>query len=66
MGKDGFYVFLAEFQGRATLRADDGKSPEHPTFDVPIDQVMSLELESSGNTSRRRNSVAGFTFFRRR
>jgi hypothetical protein len=43
MGKDGFYVFLAEVQGRATLRVGGRKSIEHPTFDVPINQVISLE-----------------------
>src|ERR1700677_4587507 len=39
MGKDEFYVFLAEFQGRATLRAGGAKNLEYPTFDVPINQV---------------------------
>jgi hypothetical protein len=43
MGKDGFYVFLAEVKGRATLRAGGTKNIEQPTFDVPINQVMSLE-----------------------
>ena len=43
MGKDGFYVFLAEAQGRATLRVGGRKNIEHPTLDVPINHVMSLE-----------------------
>jgi hypothetical protein len=43
MGKDGFYVFLAEAQGRATLRVGGRESIEHPTLDVPMNQVMSLE-----------------------
>jgi hypothetical protein len=43
MGKDGFYVFLAEVQGRAILRVSSAKSLEHPTFDVPINRVISLE-----------------------
>ena len=43
MGKDGFYVFLAEVQGRATLRVGGANNIEHPTLDVPINQVVSLE-----------------------
>ncbi len=43
MGKDGFYVFLAEVQGKAILRVGGPKSTEHLTFEVPMNQVESLE-----------------------
>jgi hypothetical protein len=47
MGKDGFYVFLAEIQGNAILRVGGTESKveskEHLTIDVPMNQVVSLE-----------------------
>jgi hypothetical protein len=43
MGKDGFYVFLAEVHGRATLQVGGARSLEQPIFNVPISQVVSLE-----------------------
>ncbi|MGA2885872.1 MAG: hypothetical protein ABSE80_12055 [Halobacteriota archaeon] len=43
MGRDGFYVFLKEFQGTATLRVGGAKSPDKPTLAIPISQVISLE-----------------------
>jgi hypothetical protein len=43
MGKDGFYVFVAEIQGRAILRVSSATSLKAPTFDVPINRVISLE-----------------------
>ena len=43
MGKDGFYVFLAEVQGNAILRVGGTKSTEHLTIDVPMNQVVSLK-----------------------
>jgi hypothetical protein len=32
LGRDGFYVFLKEVQGTATLRAGGAKSPEKSTL----------------------------------
>lgn len=49
MGKDGFYVFLAEVQGRAILRAGGTTNVEQPTFDAPINQVVSLENRRASN-----------------
>ena len=46
MGKDGFYVFLVEVQGRAILRVGGTKNIEQTTFDVPINQVVSLENDA--------------------
>jgi hypothetical protein len=43
IGRDGFYVFLKEVQGTATLRAGTAKSPDEPTLAIPIHQVVSLE-----------------------
>ena len=43
MGRDGFYVFLKEVQGMATLRVGGAKSPDTPTLAIAINQVVSLE-----------------------
>jgi hypothetical protein len=43
MGKDGFYLFLKEVQGAATLREGSAKSAGAPTFTVPMGRVVSLE-----------------------
>jgi hypothetical protein len=43
IGRDGFYVFLKEAQGTATLRLATAKSPDEPTLAIPITQVVSLE-----------------------
>ena len=43
MGRDGFYVFLKEVQGMATLRVGGAKSPDTPTLAIPINRVVSLE-----------------------
>lgn len=43
IGRDGFYVFLKEVQGTATLRASAAKSTDEPTFAIPISKVVSLE-----------------------
>lgn len=43
IGRDGFYVFLKEVQGTATLQAGGAKSPDKSTLAVPINQVISLE-----------------------
>jgi hypothetical protein len=43
IGRDGFYVFLKEVQGTATLRAGGAKSPDESTLAIPTNQVISLE-----------------------
>ena len=43
MGKDGFYIFMAEVQGKAILRVGGAESTEHLTIDVPMNKVVSLE-----------------------
>jgi hypothetical protein len=43
IGRDGFYVFLKEAQGTATLRLGSAKSADGPTLAIPIHQVVSLE-----------------------
>ena len=43
IGRDGFYIFLKEAQGTATLRPGSAKSSDKPTLAVPIKQVVSLE-----------------------
>ena len=43
IGRDGFYVFLKEVQGTATVRLGSGKSPDEATLAIPIHQVVSLE-----------------------
>ncbi|MFZ0284826.1 MAG: hypothetical protein WAL32_06310 [Terriglobales bacterium] len=42
-GQDGFYVFLKEFQGTATVRSAGAKGAGDPTLAIPINQVISLE-----------------------
>jgi hypothetical protein len=42
IGRDGFYVFVKEVQGTATLRVG-GANPDKPTLAIPIDKVVSLE-----------------------
>jgi len=43
IGRDGFYVFLKEVQGTATLRVGGAKSPDTPTLAIAINRVVSLE-----------------------
>jgi hypothetical protein len=43
IGTDGFYTFLKQAQGMATLQRGDAKSPDEPTLAVPFDRVVSLE-----------------------
>jgi hypothetical protein len=43
IGRDGFYLFLKEVQGMATLRVGGAKSPDIPTLAIPINRVVSLE-----------------------
>jgi hypothetical protein len=46
IGRDGFYVFLKEVQGTATLRVGGAKSPDTPTLAIAINQVVSLETKA--------------------
>jgi len=56
MGRDGFYVFLKEVEGTATLRVGGAKSPDTPTLAIAINQVVSLETrELVKQENRRRN-----------
>ena len=43
IGRDGFFVFLEEVQGTATLRAGGARSSNTPTLAIPINRVVSLE-----------------------
>ena len=47
MGQDGFYVFVEEVQGMATLRVANTHSREVPNLSIPISQVVSLEKEKT-------------------
>jgi hypothetical protein len=48
MGRDGFYVFLQEVQGTATLRAGGADILDKSTLAIPINRVMSLEKNRIG------------------
>jgi membrane-bound lytic murein transglycosylase len=43
MGIDGFYVFVKEVQGTATLRVGSANVPDKPTIAIATDRVVSLE-----------------------
>jgi hypothetical protein len=43
IGRDGFYVFLKEVRGTATVRLGGARSLDEPTLAIPINQVVSLE-----------------------
>ena len=43
IGMDGFYLFLKELQGTATLRVGSAKSPDTPTLAIAMSRVVSLE-----------------------
>ena len=43
MGIDGFYVFLKEVQGTATLRVGSVNGPDQPTIAIATDRIVSLE-----------------------
>jgi hypothetical protein len=49
MGSDGFYVFLKESQGTATLRAGGAKSPDTSTLAIPLNRLVSLEQNRIGS-----------------
>jgi hypothetical protein len=42
-GIDGFYVFLKEVQGTATVRVGSANGPDKPTIAIALDRVVSLE-----------------------
>jgi hypothetical protein len=43
IGKDGFYIFMKEVQGTATLQAGSTNTSKATTLAIPMDQVISLE-----------------------
>jgi hypothetical protein len=43
LGRDGFYLFLKEVQGEATVREGSVKRSGAPTFTIPMGRVVSLE-----------------------
>jgi len=43
IGRDGFYVFLKELEGIATLRSGGAKIPDDTTLTISIHRVISLE-----------------------
>jgi hypothetical protein len=57
IGRDGFYVFLKEAQGTATLRVGGAKSPDIPTLAIAINQVVSLETTVLVKQENRRSSL---------
>ena len=57
MGRDGFYVFLKEVQGTATLRVGGAKSPDTPTLVIAINQVVSLETAELVKPENRRTDL---------
>ncbi len=57
IGRDGFYVFLKEVQGTATLRVGGAKSSDTPTLAIPINQVVSLETTELVKQENRRTDL---------
>jgi hypothetical protein len=67
MGRDGFYVFLKEVQGTATLRAGGAKSPDKSILEIPIEarrlgtsrssplQLVLVQMMKSNSVDRFRN-----------
>jgi hypothetical protein len=43
IGEDGFFVFLKEFEGTATVRLDNTNIPKESTLAIPINQIITLE-----------------------
>jgi hypothetical protein len=43
IGRDGFYIFVKELYGMATLQSGGAKSPHESTLAIPINLVVSLE-----------------------
>jgi hypothetical protein len=43
IGRDGFYIFLKEDHGMATLRAEGAQIPGEITLAIPADRIVSLE-----------------------
>jgi hypothetical protein len=57
IGRDGFYLFLKEVQGTATLRVGGAKSPDTPTLAIAINQVVSLETPELMKQENRRTNL---------
>jgi hypothetical protein len=43
IGRDGFYIFVKEDQGTATLRAGIALGSSETTLDIPVSRIVSLE-----------------------
>lgn len=43
IGRDGFYVFVKEDQGTATLRAGGASHPGETLLAIPLNRIVSLE-----------------------
>ena len=43
IGRDGFYVFLKEIQGTATVQAGSAANRSEAILDIPVNLVVSLE-----------------------
>jgi hypothetical protein len=57
MGRDGFYVFLKEVQGTATLRVGGANGPDAPTLAIAINRVVSLETTELVKPENRRTDL---------
>ena len=57
IGRDGFYVFLEEVQGTATLRVGGANSPDTPTLAIAISQVVPLETTELVKQENRRTNL---------
>jgi hypothetical protein len=57
IGRDGFYVFLKEVQGTATLRVGGAKSPDTPTLSIAVNRVVSLETTKLVKQENRRTNL---------
>jgi hypothetical protein len=43
IGKDGFYIFLKDVQGTATVQAGSAENRGETMLDIPVRLVVSLE-----------------------
>jgi hypothetical protein len=43
IGRDGFYIFIKEVQGTATLRSGIAPGSSETTLDIPVSRIISLE-----------------------
>ena len=43
IGRDGFYIFIKEVQGTASLRSGIAPGSSETTLDIPVSRIISLE-----------------------